>query len=51
MYKFISQLSFAIAPLGTLGVCICLSKQKWDMRNNAKSSPRPSYMQWKYFPK
>jgi hypothetical protein len=51
MYKFISQLSFTISPLGTLGVCICLFNQKWDMRNNAKSHPRPSYMQWKHFPR
>ena len=48
---FISQLSFTISPLGTLGVCVCLFNQKWDMRNNAKSHPRPSYMQWKYFPR
>ena len=51
MYKFISQLSFTISPLGTLVVCNILSNQKWDMRNNAKSHPRPSYMQWKYFPR
>ena len=51
MYKFISQLSFAITPLGTLVVCNILSNQKWDMRNNAKSHPRPSYMQWKHFPR
>ena len=51
MYKFISQLSIAIAPLGTIGICGILANQKWDARNNKYSYPRPSYMKWKIFPR
>ena len=51
MYKFISQLSFAIAPLGTIVICNILSNEKWNVSNHAKSYPRPENMQWKYFPR
>ena len=49
MYTLFSKLSFAIVPLGTIGICTAICNQKWDASNSTKSYPRPSYMQWKHF--